>query len=501
MRRITLLAILLSPLISWAQIDFGSPAAAAGGGSVTATAQGWEAIEINPSNLGWASNHIFSMSIANVGINMQDNALNVHDILNIGNGLMSSKNLDSISLNSQTGRQLYNAVTAPGGFNANATVTLAAFSFSIPKIGGFAVNLTDEMYAHVYLNPQAADVFFNGVNSQLYQEIFNNVKSIINSNNYSQDSILANAQLAKQEVAQAFQGSSFGGYHYRELNIDFGRKLLTIKMHSTGKGGASYENREYVDYKQKTSDTLTYPIEIFGGFGFKPVWGLADYTALITGGQFTANGTSVNNYPAEIVQGLPSSLFHANGRGYGVDLGLSATYKKWKLGISAIDLGKITWQNNSFTRATVSLPPLDSASGIYKQNNFAILQDFIKQTQTPEPNYNTDLPSKFRSGISYQLSRGILLSSDFVVPLNSVQGNIQNPYFAIGAHIRFFQMFYFSVGAATEKGFGNVVPFGIFVNLIGDFQLFVATNDVLAYFPNSNSRVLSLSAGIKLFGF
>ena len=66
MKKFTPLIFLLLPALAFGQIDFGSPAAAALGGAVTATARDWAAIEINPANLGWHDNHPFSVSIVNV---------------------------------------------------------------------------------------------------------------------------------------------------------------------------------------------------------------------------------------------------------------------------------------------------------------------------------------------------------------------------------------------------------------------------------------------------
>lgn len=77
MRKIIFLAFFISPVITLAQIDFGSPSATSRGGSVTAVSTDWEAIEINPSNLGWKSNPKFTMGLANIGINVQDNGVNV----------------------------------------------------------------------------------------------------------------------------------------------------------------------------------------------------------------------------------------------------------------------------------------------------------------------------------------------------------------------------------------------------------------------------------------
>lgn len=480
MKKIAPLVFLLFPAISFAQINFGSPSAAAMGGAVTSTVKDWEAIEINPANLGWNTNHPFSVSIANIGINLQDNGVSYtslkQSLLPGLDSLFSSKTM------SPADRQaMYNAEISPGGLNLSASVTWAAFSFSIPKIGGFAINLTDELFLHAQLSPSAGQAISNMLVSDSLE--------LIALAKQSPD-IFINSPTA------ILSGSNAGGYHYRELNMDYGRKILTIQVHSNGTGGASYQSSEFQD-TAKASLTVSNPIIIYGGIGFKPVWGLADYNGYVTGTENVEEGTYVysnQNYWRNITQ----NILTANGRGYGIDLGLSISYKKWKLGASAIDLGKITWHNNSFVNSTVEFPAVDSAAEVIK-NSAKAFQYFT--TRGVGNDYTTQLPSRFRSGISYQLTRGIALSGDFVKPLNTVEGNLLYPYVAVGAHINIFRIMSVSVGYAAQKEFPNAVPVGAFFNLVGGLEMFVATDDLIAYLNPNNGRVLSVEAGIKLFGF
>lgn len=478
MKRITVLVFLIFPVISFAQIYFGSPIAASNDGSVTATAKNWEAIEINPANLGWSDNHTFSFSIANVALNFADNGVTLNQIENLNIG-------DSIT--PQQRQEIYNAVTAPGGLNVSATINWAAFSFTIPKVGGFAISLTDKLYAHAELSPNAARIMTDLIG----------VKDSVQL----QQTINKDSNLLKETPAQILDGSNAGGYQYRELNIDFGRKLLTIETHSVAKGGASFENSEFFD-TTKTSHVEDNPIVIYGGIGFKPIWGLGSFNSVISGGENTQEGSYVygnTNY----LQNIYSNILTANGRGYGVDLGLSATYKKWALGVSAIDLGQITWQNNSFQPFPAKFPPGDSLYDDF-QNNAKILNYFIDHNASNtggQPNYTTQLPSQFRTGISYKVGRLLTLSSDFVAPLNNVEGNLLSPYYAVGAHFDLFRIVGLGIGYATEKGFGNLLPMGIFINVFYGFEVYVGTNDAFAYISNSTGHVLSGEAGIKLLGF
>jgi hypothetical protein len=235
---------------------------------------------------------------------------------------------------------------------------------------------------------------------------------------------------------------------------------------------------------------------------FKPVFGLADINSSITDGVLQTNAAYVSEVktPKSLYSPI-GDIFHAVGRGYGVDMGLSATYRNWKFGVSAIDLGVITWQNNQIL--SISVPSAmnqiitDSSEGLL--NKESIFKYLVQPGNGP--NYTTELPSKFRAGLSYQVSKGILLDGDFVAPLNNVAGNIINPYVAVSSQINVFNYFDLGIGIATEKQFGYIVPAGLVLNFISGSEIFVGSNDILAFIGNRNDHVISLNVGIKLFGF
>jgi Family of unknown function (DUF5723) len=483
------LGITFLPAISFAQIYFGSPIAASNGGSVTATALNWETIDINPANLGRPQNHTFSLSIMNVALNFQDNGLNLASkgIIPEIKGLGSQ---DSIT--PQQRQQMYDAVTKPGGLNTSTTVNWVAFSFTLPHIGGFGIALTDRMFAHAQVNPSAAKLItdFVGVKDS---------STLVRLAH--QDSALFT-----KSPAQLLDGTNAGGYHYRELDIDYARKILTINIHNKGTGDASFENSEYFNYATQKAESKTTPLIIYGGIGIKPIWGLGSYSSTLSGVSDLINseeGSYVYSDP-DYTKNLFSDIFKANGRGFGTDLGLTATYKKWALAVSANDIGKITWHNNSFGPYVVNFPPLDSIPILFK-NNADILKRFYHQPSSDNtggfPDYTTELPTQFRAGLSYQVGKILTLSSDFVAPLNNVQGNLLAPYYAVGAHFDFWRYFGVGIGYATEKGFGNLLPMGIYLNILFGVEIYVGTNDAFAYINNQTGHVLSAEFGVKILGF
>ncbi|HVA99575.1 MAG TPA: hypothetical protein VNG53_11830, partial [Bacteroidia bacterium] len=65
-----------------AQVDLAVPTAVSKGGAATAILKNWEAIGINPANLGWKSNYKFSLCLLNAGVNLQSKALDFNSLEN-----------------------------------------------------------------------------------------------------------------------------------------------------------------------------------------------------------------------------------------------------------------------------------------------------------------------------------------------------------------------------------------------------------------------------------
>src|SRR6185312_1623543 len=199
-RIITLLAAITAyPFLSFGQIDLCLPVATAKGGAVTALVGDWECIGINPSNLGWESNHHISLSLVNAGVSIQSKALDY-------NTLMGALTNPSAQFTDQQKQQYAQVFSAHDGLNLYGDVNWVAFSIKIPKIGGFAFNVRDRAIGHVTLSPTAADIIFNGVKSAPYQD----------------------STITLQKISHELAGTNVAFYYYREANLSFGRKLFQI---------------------------------------------------------------------------------------------------------------------------------------------------------------------------------------------------------------------------------------------------------------------------------
>jgi hypothetical protein len=458
---LTLLALVLIAGTASAQIDMGIPAAAGKGGTANAMLGNFDCIGINPSNLGWRGNHPFSFTVANVGLTAQSRAL---DFNTLRNALMNPS--DTFSMAQK--QEYANSFATPEGFNFTANINWFAASMYFPKFGGLAVNIRDRAFAHVTLSQNAADVMFLGANAPAYQD----------SSAYS------------QTMSSFFDGTSISMLHYREMNIAYGRKLFGI--------GTKEEDG-------------TQPVEIFGGIGFKMLWGLGNVNANIQDGLLAGNTALTSTYEVDYgnVQNFTSvksaELFNSVGQGTAIDFGFSTVINdKIRAAVSFSDIGQITWSQNVLLASDTLMPSLDSTTtGINSWDMSSQASYFFGDLVNYDPGreYTTKLPGRMRLGYGMKVGERIQLGADVVVPLNKTSYNLASPYIAIGAEIKALDFLKFHAGVAGNQDIGWNVPAGITIGPIGFFEIGLASGDVLTYFAKSDNPNLSFALGVIRFNF
>ncbi len=482
MKKIILFFIvtLVYPVYSFAQIDLSLPVATARGGAVTAVVTDWEAIGINPSNLGWKSNHKFSVSILNVGLSIQSSAL---DFQTIKNAFTHPNDTFSMVQKQHFAQVLSN----PNGLNMYGDVNWLAFSFQVPKVGGFAVNLRDRVTAHLTLSPTASAILFEGLQSAAYQD----------------------TNITSQKISHVLDGSNFSYYQYRELNLDWGRKLFQIGGGGGGGQVSAFDTRSSGAIGSSATDTDDFnAFKVYGGIGLKYLWGLANVYANIENATLVGHSSITSSYGinyGDIPNFNPSSvgnLFNNTGHGYAMDLGLSAVYKKWKFGVSATDLGSILWQHNTLVAVDTTMPhlaPGNNGINSWSQiGNFALADNSILSFK-PGPDYNLALPAMLRTGASYAIVKRITLSADAVFPLNNVLGNIETPFFALAGQFDLCKGISVCTGFAGSQVYGFEMPLGITLGLKNYIQFYLATSDILTYLIQTKNPNISIAFGLLRF--
>jgi len=452
---------LLTSYFSFSQVDLGIPGTTGMGGVANGIAKDWECIGVNPANLGWESNHRFSISTMIFGISAQSSAL---DYGQIKTAILHPSDTFSTAAKN-TFASLF---TGTDGLTMQANLNWLTFSFAVPKVGGFAMNVRDRTYGNVTLNKNAADILFLGINAPIFKDT---------------------AALLTQDISKIFDGSKVSYMHYREMNFAYGTKIIGI-------GGTKEESA----------------ISIYGGIGFKYLWGLGNFEMIADNGVLTGHSAFTSSYGINygtiknFTPQTSTGIFSSVGNGTAWDLGVGVGIGKMKITMSATDLGQIKWSKNVLTAQDTLLPKPSqfNYSGITSWNmaqqaNHMFNDSGLIKFKSGSP-YTTILPAKFRMGIGYEFTKRFAVGADIVMPMNKKPTNLQNSYFAVGAKLELASNLFICFGLAGNSTYGFSLPAGI---TLGHFfkimEISVATNDLLTYFNHGSNPNISLAMAIFRF--
>ena len=460
MKKILFTSAILHLVTSYifAQVDIGLPVATGKGGAANGIVKDWECIGINPANLGWENNYKFSISTMIFGISAQSKALDYNQ--------MKNAILYPSDTFSTADKKLFaDLFTTQDGLNLQSNINWLTLSFAFPKAGGFAMNLRDRSFAHVTLNENAADILFNGVNA----EIFNDTMALLND-----------------PISKIFDGSKASYLHYRELNFAYGKKLFGI-------GGTKDSSK----------------VSVYIGAGIKYLWGLGNFEMIAESGVLTGHSALSSKYGVNYgnIQNFTpetsSGIFPSVGGGTAFDLGAGVGAGKMKITFSAVDIGKITWDKNVLVTHDTLMPDTTqfNFSGINSWNMAEQASQMFNDSGIiefkPGPAYSTDILSKFRIGIGYQFTKRIVAGADMVLPMNDNPANLEKAFFAMGTEIALASNFFFSVGVSGNANYGFSLPCGITLGRFAKiFEVRVATNDILTYLSKGNNPNISLSLSL-----
>ena len=441
-----------------AQIDIGLPSITGKGGAANGTAKGWECIGINPANLGWKSNHDFSMSFLAGGISVQSRALDYKQ-------LQTAITHPADTFSKADKKLFADLFTCQDGLNMQTNMDWLTLSFKVPKVGGFAMNVRDRSFGHVTLSKNSADVLFNGVNADIFKDTMNFIKNI----------------------STLFDGTKISYMHYREMNLAYGAKLF-------GFGG--------------TKDSSI--VSFYGGAGFKYLWGLGDFETIVENGVMTGHSalSSKTGVKYDSIKNFNPESSSSVGGGTAWDLGLGVGIGKLKITFSAVDIGKITWDKNVLVADDTLLPkPSQFNYGGINSWNLAEQGNNLFNDKSiihfkPGPAYSTQLLSKFRLGLGYEFSKRFVMGADLVLPMSDNPANLENAFFALGMELELATNLAFSIGVAGNSNYGMSMPFGL---KLGHFfkimEVRVATNDLLTYISPGKNPNISLAMSLFCFNY
>jgi hypothetical protein len=458
-------------------------------GAATAFAKDYQAIGINPANLGFLSEYQgkkVTIGLLEGGLSFYSAALSTNQL---------SASLQDAGSTNFTYQQKQDAANAfankPISFNIDYMLVGASVQFD--KIGGFAFNVRDKLQIYANFGQETANLLFMGGSSSYFNTLtyqtpnFPSVTIPNNppSNGYSPDSlnnIKSGSSSRGKTLSSELDGTKINASWTREFNFSYGKRLYKLDA-----------------------------FEIFGGVGVRYILG---YAAVDFNAQNNSFGNSFSSFSpgTGVTLGNSSSpisggLLTPSGSGYSVDLGTTFKYYGLTAGFSLINLGSMTWFGNmnqpkDTVLQTLNGVGLQNYNLLNQANEFTSDQGPIKWRQSQSITIAT--PGLFRAGLNYNFKNRLNIGADIIMPLNKVVGSIQSNQYAAG--LDFFVLKWLRLSTGFSTG-GNTtgkynVPFGILfvVGMNGLYEFGFATRDITSFISPSSPN-LSITSGFLRFRF
>ncbi len=452
-------AALAQPLAAHAQNELSNFSATGRGGVINTFAQDYQALGINPANLGRAGQAKVAFSIGEFGAGLASQTINrsvINKIIyNSGDGLTAPGKAE-----------LRTALTGTDVLNLNADLTTLALAVSLPNgLGSIAFSNRQRVAGHLGFNANAADVIVYGREAQSLQPYFRYTPA-----SGPNAATVTPTGTLPPNVGVFLDGTQMQVAWTSEYNVGYGVQVLDkegFKL-SAGLGYRYIQGIGIVDIKAE-SGGLT-------GFGaLSPLFKI-NYGSVQTNPNFnyTTGGFS-NNV----------------GRGHGFDVGLAAEVGKGvRVGASLTDLGSMTWDGNVLTVKNQNLQQVN-ATGLDTYNVFKEISNQFSTTDASLFKYeaakerSASLPAKLRLGGGMRVSELLEAGLDVTLPLNKVAGNLSSPFVGLGVDFKPTNWLRLSSGFTGGAGYGKSLPMGItFVTSV--WESGISTRDVVGLFSDKS---------------
>ncbi|MBT9391678.1 hypothetical protein KLP40_00770 [Hymenobacter sp. NST-14] len=446
--------LLTLPTAARAQNELSNFTATGRGGVATTFAADYQAIGINPANLGRKGGATVAFTIGEAGAGVSSQSLTRQQLRRF----VTNPN-DNLTLADK--QALARAFTSDNAANFNADITTFGLAVQLPVIGGVAISNRIRTAGHVGLNQNAAEIAFLGRDAPIYTS-----------------ATAGNVPL----VSEALAGTELQFAALNEFNVAWGTRLIDLPLFQLS-GGAGYRYIQgvgIIDIRVQPGDLRAYS-------AMSPVFDI-DY------------GDVVNNPSFNLKTG---SGLKPVGEGHGFDLGLAAEVgKAVRLGLAFTDLGHMTWKGNLLTANDQKLKRLNS-EGVGSYNFikeaaeiFASGTDSLFQYQADQER-RAELPTKLRAGAGVRISEYFEAGLDVTLPLNSVAGNLPTPFVGAGLDYKPVRWLRLSSGLTGGAGYGLSVPLGVTFTT-SFYEAGLSTRDVVGLLTSENPY-LSVAGGFLRF--
>ncbi|TDN40489.1 hypothetical protein E4631_10800 [Hymenobacter sp. UV11] len=443
---------LLAATPALAQNELSNFSATGRGGVVNTFATDYQALGINPANLGRQSTSLVAFTVGEVGAGVGSQSLTNSQLKQLifhPNATLPAAERTALVAN----------LNSPNALNINVDATALGLAFTLPPgLGSVAVSMHQRLSGHLALNQNSADLMVNGQNAALVQQYYDAAGN-------------PRRGTTPPLLSAALDGTAMQLALTNEFNIGYGVEVLDVPGVLTVTAGAGYRYLQGVGIADVRSS---------GG-------SLSAYSSLSP--IFSINyGTLAGNSNFNYQNG---SGLQPVGHGNGFDLGLAAEVGKVvRLGVSVTDLGSMTWTGNVLTATDQNLA-YPQYSGLTTYN---VVQNVVNQfgdagqtllTYQTAQERRADLPTKLRLGGGVRISELFEAGLDVTVPLNQVAGNLPTPFVGAGLDFKPVRWVRLSTGVSGGAGYNVSLPLGItFVTPVWEAGL--STRSVLGYFSENN---------------
>ncbi len=479
------LAACLIVLITAAQNE-GSAFTLTGTGVATPFATDYQALGINPANLDLPplfEGKNTAIGLAEFGVSLHSRALTRSELRQN----LLDEDIEELTTDEQ---RAFAREFANTPFAADADVMMVGVCHKTENIGAFGFSMRDRMDFYSELGPLVSEIILLGYTASYFNSlVLANGDTIPNDGNFDPDTLdivqgFTSADNALS-ISELIAGTKMHFSWIREFNFGYGKRL-----------------------------NVSEDLEWYAGIGVKYLLGqgmikLDAASGSATG--FSALSPVFNINYDEIDDNNPSALasnsgrFTPVGRGFGIDLGITALIgKKLMLSAAGTDIGSMKWDGNVYALNEQLLLQYENA-GIESV-------DFIDQIGQlnggdglidweGKEDYVTQLPAMARFGAGLRAGKYLRLGADLSMPLGNDVASLERMNIALGAEYGLMAWLRLSAGLVHGGNYDFIVPAGItFVIGDGTYEAGFASRDLVTYFIEDHPT-LSLSTGFLRFRF
>lgn len=484
-----------------------SYAATGRGGIATTFATDYQAIGVNPANLGIRKSFrdpkiTFGFLEGNIGFFAEN--ITFDQILKsyFPNTFNNKSNYQlTYAQKAQAARDLTNT---PLSTTINAT--LFGFHISSEKLGGFAFSIRDRLDFYSKTNSTISEILFLGQNASYFTSLLlSNGQTIPNSPDLSQDvrdQVVFGFRPEDESLTygEIMNNSIIQMLWTREYNFAYGKKIIdsyNVQVFA-GVGGRYISGITLIDLEAQNNTFIGETIALSPSF---PVTGF-DIPSPTNVGYQPKKGFSRFATPKPI------------GNGYGIDIGINVVIKRnLYLGASLVNYGKMTWTGNVYNLTDGILAQtqgtgFDNYNFIdYSPETFQLGGEGSALSWEGSAQFQDDLPAMVRAGASYEFFKTAHLGVDVVIPINpDAPGSLASNLYAIGGDLRLTKLLTISSGISTggNQDFNINIPLGLIYNSRrGHYEAGISTQDISSFVGDieGGGNTISFALGFLRFKF